>query len=187
MPNWVYNDLEVSGTKEDVKAFFDKAAQVNEWNATDRFHDFSFTNFVAPGPDDDYDRDWYETNVRMWGVKWDVNKSADVQLSPDGRFGTVSFESAWSVPIAAYEAIINQHPELEFEFKSIEEQGWGIELSASDPDDDGIRSLITNDEWEIPESHNEWVKRDGECRGCVWDDDPDSRYEDCPAIEVEED
>lgn len=183
MPNWVYNDIEISGKAEDVTAFLTKAAQVNAWNAGNRSNDFSFTNFVAPGEDVDYDRDWYDWNVSHWGVKWDVGNSADVQVSPSGDFATVTFETAWSIPVQAFEAMATQHPELEFEFKCIEEQGWGGEYSASDPDDDGIRSLITNDEWDIPGSHNEWVKRDGECRGCIWDDDPDTRYKDCPPIE----
>lgn len=184
MPNWVYNDIAVEGKPEDIKAFFEKAAQENEW--LDRPTDFSFTNFVAPGNEVDYDKDWYQTNVDLWGVKWDVSRSADVQVAPKGNFATVTFESAWDVPRAAFIAIINQHPELEFEFKSTEEQGWGVEYSASDPDDEGVRSLILNDEWNIPESHNEWVKREGECRGCVWDDDPESRYKDCPPIEADD-
>jgi len=184
MPNWVYNDVEVSGKPEQIKAFFEKAAQENEW--LDCPTDFSFTNFVAPGDEVDYDKDWYEWNVNHWGVKWDVSNSADVQISPKGNFATVTFETAWSIPVAAFEAIATQHPELEFEFKCMEEQGWGAHYSAADPDDEGVRSLITDDEWDIPESHNEWLKRDGECRGCIWDDDPESRYKDCPPIEVED-
>jgi len=185
MPNWVYNDIEVEGKPQDVNAFLTKAAQVNEWNESERYMNFSFTNFVAPGDEVDYDKDWYEWNVNHWGVKWDV-RTAEINLSPKEDFVLITFETAWSIPVAAFEAIATQHPELEFTFKCIEEQGWGAHYSASDPDDEGVRSLITEDEWDIPENHNEWVKRDGECRGCIWDDDPESRYKDCPPIEAED-
>jgi hypothetical protein len=128
-----------------------------------------------------------EFNINAWGVKWDVSHSSEADVSPDGRFAVIRFNTPWSVPTAAFEAIINQHPELEFEFKCIEEQGWGIEYSASDPDDDNLRSLIVNDEWDIPASHNEWLKRDGECNACAWgDDDEENRYKDCPPVEAED-
>lgn len=185
MPNWVYNDVRISGKPEDVNAFLSKAAQVNEWNEGERFMNFSFTNFVAPGEGVDYEKDWYEWNVNNWGVRGDA-RLADIDLSPDESSALICFETAWGIPTPAFVAMATQHPELEFEFKCIEEQGWGGEYSAADPDDDGVRSIITDDEWDIPGSHNEWVKRHGECRGCIWDDDPDSRYKDCPPIEADD-
>lgn len=185
MPNWVYNDIEVEGKPEDITAFFTKAAQENKWLTKPT--QFSFTNFVAPGDDFDYEKDWLGFNIENWGVKWDVCSSSDVQISPRGNFATVTFETAWGIPREAFQAIATQHPELEFAFKSVEEQGWGANFTASDPDDNGVRDLILEDEWDIPGSHNEWVERDGECRGCIWDDDPDSRYKDCPPIEADDD
>lgn len=184
MPNWVYNDIEIEGKPDDIRAFLEKAAQPNEW--LDKSYDFSFTNFVAPGADVDYDKDWYKTNVDLWGVKWDVCNSADVQVAPGDCFATIRFESAWSIPTPAFEAIVEQHPELDFVFKSTEEQGWGSEYCSTDPDENGVKELMLTDQWDIPESHSEWIQREGECRGCVWDDDPDSRYKDCPPMEEEE-
>lgn len=46
---------------------------------------------------------WYDHNVSEWGTKWDVN--ADNIEREDDNTVTLSFESAWSPPIGAYEKL----------------------------------------------------------------------------------
>jgi hypothetical protein len=83
--------------------------------------------------------------------------------------------------------MVAQHPELDFEFHSEEEQGWGAEYSTYDSEDeDGkpIKELNLVREWDIPNSHADYVDRDNE-DGCVcsWNDDPEDLFEDCPTAE----
>jgi hypothetical protein len=51
---------------------------------------------------------WYDWNVTHWGTKWDVGEESDdfVQNGEsDGNSVTLTFDSAWSPPIAFYEAM----------------------------------------------------------------------------------
>lgn len=53
--------------------------------------------------------DWYAFCVAEWGTKWDVGREGDFQplLTPDSarRELCLSFSSAWSPPIGAYEKL----------------------------------------------------------------------------------
>jgi hypothetical protein len=60
---------------------------------------------------------WYEFCVNEWGTKWDVGggDGTDHTMEDDGGHRlSVSFESAWSPPCAAYEKLV----ELGFEVKA---------------------------------------------------------------------
>jgi hypothetical protein len=128
---------------------------------------------------------WYNWNNREWGVKWDASNIYINGEAKDGKID-INFQSPWGTPQPVYEAIITQHPELEFDFWYEEEQGWGGKFTASDAiiNEDGEvdRHLINTDEWDIPESHADYVSRDNE-DGCVcsWNDDPEDMYDDCPS------
>jgi len=85
--------------------------------------------------------------------------------------------------------MVRQHPELDFDFESEEEQGWGAAYTSSDGDDvdeNGVltKSLILTREWDIPDSHQDYVDRGNEdgCN-CQSDDDQEYWYEDCPRPE----
>lgn len=123
---------------------------------------------------------WYDWNVRNWGVKWDAG---DVELEDFGSYLTYRFQTPWGIAEPAFEAMVKQHPELDFDFDCEEEQGWGAEFTSSDGEDEGEeRSLIQTNEWEIPESHADYVKLGrGECI-CDWQDE-DSWFDDCPRPE----
>lgn len=133
---------------------------------------------------------WYDWNIRNWGCKWDAN---DAELSTDlaeldgQTHSTLSyrFSTAWAVPQPIFEAMVKQHPELDFDFESEEEQGWGVKFTSSDGEEDGEeRSLIETESWDIPASHADYVARDNE-DGCVcnWGDEEDDWFEDCPRSE----
>lgn len=128
---------------------------------------------------------WYDWNVREWGCKWDAG-SADLNDSTEDKapYLHYSFETAWSIPEPVFAEIVRQHPELSFDFSCEEEQGWGAEYTSSDGDDvdeDGkvVKSLILTHEWDIPDSHSDYVERGKECWACE-SGDPDDLYEDCP-------
>lgn len=243
MPNWVYNNVSVSGKTEDLLAFAKKAEQqyetqwvTSEWKWDEEqkknvripeeerkveielsgVSPLSFWNFIRPAdeelpyyfghkvkPEDEPDPDAtseermakaltfsgsgsYDWNVREWGTKWDANDAElDTDLAElDGHINnTLSyrFSTAWSIPTPVFEAMIKQHPELDFDFSSEEEQGWGAEFTSSDGEDGEERSLIETNSWDIPESHADYVARDNE-DGCICShyEDEDDWYEDCP-------
>jgi hypothetical protein len=122
---------------------------------------------------------WYDFNNREWGTKWDACNSQmfNEHYHEDGT-ATVqySFDTAWSPATGAFEAMVQQHPELHFEFYCEEEQGWGVEFESSDEGE-----LMVTREWDIPSSHADWVKIDREdsCP-CAYNDEPEDMYDDCP-------
>jgi hypothetical protein len=127
---------------------------------------------------------WYDWNVREWGTKWDAcDSSFDDNTEDKGPNLYYSFNTAWSIPEQVYKAITEQHPELDFEFYCEEEQGWGAEYKST-TDEDGSRLLELVKEWDIPDSHQDYVDRDRTCN-CENDDDQDYWYDDCPRPETD--
>jgi len=212
MPNWVYNSMNVSGTKEDIAAFRAKASKTApsafledgslEYK-DDNASPLSFWNFKEPedkalyfGASDykpegynDWSMEermaysmkfssngWYDWNIREWGTKWDAN---EVDLNDDSETSLgYSFSTAWSIPEPVFTAIVEQHPELSFDFSSEEEQGWGAEYKSADADG-GVRTLELVKEWDIPDCHQDYVDRDRDCWACESGDE-DDLYADCP-------
>lgn len=118
---------------------------------------------------------WYDWNIRNWGCKWDASET-DVQ--PIHQIGDTygldySFETAWAIPEGALTAMVEQHPELEFNIWCEEEQGWGATFTGSE----GVFTLTQ--EWDIPNSHADWVSLGDEER-CSCNFDQDDRFSDCP-------
>ena len=202
MPNWVYNSMNVSGKAEAVKAFAEKASKPRPdgfdkdevtYEETDGL---SFWNFVAP-PDEAIESgeyfgtngfvngeavgktkfNWYEWNINNWGVKWDAG-DVSMEFSADEKSGmgyiSGSYQTAWGIPEPVMNAMVEQHPDLEFSFYCEEEQGWGAEYSGEKGE------MTLTKEWEIPDSHADYSERDNldGCR-CAWESDPHEWYEDC--------
>lgn len=123
-----------------------------------------------------YGSDAYDWNVRNWGTKWDAGSAElddNLDTLKDKDTLAYRFETAWSIPEPIFSAMVEQHPELTFSFESEEEQGWGAEFEGKD----GELSLVK--EWDIPQSHADWVDlgREDSCV-CGWSDD--ETYDDCP-------
>ena len=55
---------------------------------------------------------WYDFCVNRWGTKWDVGCEGTVDVHPDGKLVTASFDSAWSPPTGVYEELVNQGYEV---------------------------------------------------------------------------
>lgn len=191
MPNHVYNTISVSGKPEDVKQFFAIAKSTHTITYTDwsipstekvlvseeESRDFSFRAFIKP-PEEEYSdyftpagglvQNWYHWNVDNWGTKWDAY---EVEITDD----FVSFTTAWNPPMPVFEAIIKQFPELDFEFRYEEEQGWGGEITVSK----GVTLHEKN--WDIPNSHADNEDLGRECN-CDSEDDSEYWYADCPKM-----
>lgn len=206
MPNWVSNQLTLHGKTADIEAFIKQASKPvprqkpdpdttygtvdGEWDFEDC--QFSFWNFLAPEKPDwpDYfttangsapENNWYIWNVNHWGTKWDVRDEDQIpDVTHDEASGTstvsYNFESAWSPPMGVYEAIAQQYPQIQVSISWEEEQGFGAHHES-----DGEGGLDTTKEWDIPDSHADYVERDNEesCN-CAWSDQEDDWYEDCP-------
>lgn len=241
MPNWVYNSVSITGKKEDLIAFRDKASKpyISHYKGK-RYQDaegnwkydpdvryeeeqtgaLMFWNFIEPENKEAYFADahgekpegyadwsledkmahdlkfasdgWYDWNVRNWGTKWDAS-DADLTDNTEDKAACLnySFNTAWSIPEPVFAAMVRQHPELDFDFESEEEQGWGASFTSSDGDDvdeNGVptKSLIMTREWDIPDSHQDYVDRGNEdgCN-CQSDDDQEYWYDDCPRPETD--
>ena len=87
MPNWCMNTITVSVTKEMMDALV-AAAQEDK-----------LLQFLNPIGEGDYGKAWEE-----WGTKWEVREATvDGTEEIEGDyFAYLSFETAWSPPIAAY-------------------------------------------------------------------------------------
>lgn len=122
---------------------------------------------------------WYNWNVRNWGTKWDASDvtfdEPTYHLTTGGVDGELvyHFSTAWSPADGAFRAMAEQHPNLEFEFVNVEEQGWGVVFEGKNGELNEVRS------WDIPSSHQEWEDSGGECSRCSWHDETEW-YEDCP-------
>ena len=145
MPNWCWNHLEVTGDEIQLREFVEKSTINIEEN-----DEFSF-NGTYPMPEDlnitsgtqtqeekeqailneakyGY-TDWYHWRVAEWGTKWDACES-HIDHN-DINYFAVTFESAWSPPIAWIDNIMQDFPDLSFTLE-YEEPGmcFGCRLSA---------------------------------------------------------
>lgn len=181
MPNWVYTNLTVAGTPENLAKFAEKASQpyqvAPDWERHEQA--FSFWNFKKPDDLDHYVNDWYDWNRENWGTKWDAHES-DVDTTQLAQ-GVLyyNFCTAWAVAEEVFTEIVRQHPELSFDFYSEEEQGWGRQHTGRN----GV--LTVTDDWDIPESHADFVARNNE-ESCMCQSEPDDQeywFDDCPREE----
>jgi hypothetical protein len=115
---------------------------------------------------------WYDWNVRNWGTKWDA---CNPEVVAHGN-GTVTyyFSTAWAPPTGAFQAMVRQHPDLEFSMECIEEQGWGVVYAGENGELEEVRS------WDVPRSHSDWIEQGQDCDRCTHHLDQDEWYDDCP-------
>lgn len=173
MPNWVYNQLTVSGERHEVDMFVQKAsASAIDWmTEDDRDAELSFANFIRPSDPEGYrNGGWYQWNIDNWGTKWDATR---VERSDEGDSVSYTFDTAWSPPEPVFHAMVEQFPRLDFEMHYLEEQGWGGELAGRG----GIYWIIK--QWDIPDTHADSMENKGWCY-CEENDEVEYMYADCP-------
>jgi hypothetical protein len=107
---------------------------------------------------------WYEWKIANWGTKWDVGDCI-ATVSDDGYSVTLTFDTAWSPPIGAYEKLTELgftikafYYEPGMQFAGIWEEGeddyyegWG--------DAKGAESMLPaelNEQFAISESQEQW-------------------------------
>jgi hypothetical protein len=55
---------------------------------------------------------WYDFCVNRWGTKWDVDCQGNVDVHPEGKLVTASFDSAWAPPVGVYQELVEQGYEV---------------------------------------------------------------------------
>jgi len=187
MPNWVENTIRVEGERDVVAEFIRQAgkAPITQHPNQSKPEEFSFGNFIAPPQEaidsgeyhatngweggersGDTPNNWYNFNTREWGTKWDASGPIVVDISVGGASVEISFNTAWSPPEPVFIAMAEQYPNLEFEIRWEEEQGFGGELEGTGGE------LITTATWDIPESHADYADRGREDNCvCAWTDE----------------
>ena len=109
MPNWCSNSLTLTAaTKEE-------AQELHAHLSTQEADDWTFFGFFVPETWNE--EDWYWSRVNAWGTKWDANMAGFDWV--DDYTVVMSFDTAWSPPIAVYEAAA--------------EQGWGVVATYYEP------------------------------------------------------
>jgi len=153
MPNWVSNQINITGPKEELDRLQKQAATPYqtkssvltedgfEWVDAENQEELSFWNFVSPdesileeyfGPEANKTLEqalrhetnhWYDWNVRNWGVKWDASYVGVTQVSDTEIAYT--FETPWDAVVPVFLKMVEEYPALDFEYRYLEEQGWG--------------------------------------------------------------
>jgi hypothetical protein len=129
MPNWVYNGLEVSGSKEDILAFKEKAGrEVSlDWaeGAEVRKEDLSFYNFISPT---DEELPYYLGHATKPEDERDPNATPEERMAKATTFSGSGWYDwnvrNWGVKWDAGEPSLNNESEISLQYSF--ETAWGI-------------------------------------------------------------
>ena len=103
MPNWCLNNATIT---------HDDPAKLTE--LVDAYKRGELMEHYLPSPKDDMgvlDEEWYDWRVTNWGTKWDVGGEhafCERMVTADNTV-VLSFDSAWSPPIAFYSFMKIEH------------------------------------------------------------------------------
>ncbi len=110
---------------------------------------------------------WYEFACAKWGTKWDIS-TCEVIRNEDGSV-SLSFDTAWSPPIAFYEAI----EEMGFEVDAYyNEGGMGFAGSYSDGLNEYYEYDTSSEETlkaTLPDHLDEMFSVSDWYRDCIWE------------------
>lgn len=192
MPNWVHNNLSITGPESDVQAVKTRLAapyerlyskMTKEGPVTEMVtveQDFSFWNIVHPEGEDrvKYEESqgapgaapfWYDWNCNNWGTKWDTDAELTEHAADHLQY---VFDTAWSPPLDALMTLGKNFPNVHVELDWEEEQGFGGTYTFTE----GV--LVTLSEYDIPDSHAVMIERKGFCY-CN-DGEDEAWFSDCP-------
>ena len=113
MPNWVRNELIVTGKSEDVARFVEYVGEVMDFEKIIPHERVLLWEMS----------DWQREH---WGTKWNAAACEEVRLTPFGICGSRTeaiyrFDTAWSTPEPVIRKIIKDWPELDIGGGYIEE------------------------------------------------------------------
>jgi hypothetical protein len=150
MPNWALNELHVSGSAEDVKAFI-------EANTTDGV--FKFATLV-PEPRYDNDTDWYDWRIENWGTKWDL-EDGDVGINFHSAGAVITFQTAWAYPLEWLNFVANKFRNLYFYHYSADpSMDWHVELDCEPEFTEGKRNMVESKRGPFLENARFWGLED---------------------------
>lgn len=101
MPNWCSNNLQITGTKEEIA---DIAAKLEACKGQDFFDLFTQNAHEASADDD-----WYAYNLANYGCKWNCNANDWDVESGDGTTISISFDSPWCPPDKIFEQLSQEY------------------------------------------------------------------------------
>ena len=162
MPNWCYNNVDITATTEEGKALLYRVSTAETADG--------FFEMFRPLGEWDYNR-----SVEFWGTKWDV-EPMDVDF--DGTTLSTSFDSAWSPPVALYEYLKDQGFEVSANYY---EPGMDFAGTWVDGDDFYLENIsdlarqetdsLSTQEYDILEMWNIWEEV------AMWDEDEEEMEE----------
>jgi hypothetical protein len=129
--------------------------------------------FIPCPHDPDKSDDWYSWRINHWGTKWDI-ELCDVSISDDGKELSAHFDSAWSPPIEAYDAL----GAMGFKIEAIYAEPGAAFCGAYDEEGDHCVSYpdFDNENWRdgVPEElvdfmendYEAWLESQGEAQTC---------------------
>ena len=179
MPNWVHNQLKITGSKEAIEKVKTQLSKPYRREIDGTVYEcddvISFWNVVEPTGEalETYgSAGWYDWNVENWGTKWDCSET----VMEDYSSGEVAymFNTAWSPPTPIASTLSKQHPDVEITLSYEEEQGWGGTVQAINGEVEELEF------YDIPNSHAEKVERSDYC--CCEDDPDYAPFDDCPTF-----
>jgi len=155
MPNWCYNNLDITATTDEQKAVLERVSKAQA--------DDGFIGQFLPLPEAlretvkgsgeeeqevfvDGFNNWYDWQVAHWGTKWDPEV---MNCDYDGTTLSVSFDSAWSPPMAFYEWLVENGYEVSANYY---EPGMDYAGEWVDGDDfflENVSDLARKDESEL--------------------------------------
>jgi hypothetical protein len=129
MPNWDYNKLRITGSKEQIKKVRAKLFKDDE---------FTFTALIPEDLDDPKYRvvdegsgvqtqdlradgtafNWYDFHLDKWGCKWDASKSAFDETDTEI---VVTFTTPWGPPDEWFKVLCKKFKDLNIEMGTLDE------------------------------------------------------------------
>ena len=180
MPNWCENNLVITGPQATLKEFLtvaelphaSKSVEFNNdtkvWENKDVLYTTLFWNFIHPEDEfldlyytnqssDINALNWYQWNIRNWGVKWDVDFN-DIEVVDDDEPDTLilKFDTAWTFPAEFLIEVSRQYPTLSFENEYVEE---GMGFQGLIQFDNGTYTVIRDGDCD----HDWYLERYNEC------------------------
>jgi hypothetical protein len=116
MPNWCFNELIITGDKEELDGLAEKMATKDQ--------PFDFNKFIpypeeyavldAKGEGEGYANGGYDWCINTWGTKWNA---VDAHVTVDVGEITVYFDTAWSPVSSVVCKMAELYPNLTFEYR----------------------------------------------------------------------
>lgn len=187
MGYWITHNIRIVGTTQDVAKVIDKLTSPHPTGINDEgdiiwsdvgIESVSLYNFSPPPEDMLITEKWWGDEGHAWRMEnWSCNydwQATTFTTADSGQTLYVSFETKYDWPINPFRTFIESNPSVNVYIWSEGEENEATEIR-------GIQGQFSYVEYAPPESHADWVERDGGdgCR-CSWAEDMDDWFSDCP-------